>query len=158
MKNVVALSFFALLGASAGYLFAPVLSIGMVRSSDAEMFATYVLGNYKSSVVCDCNGRPATENLKELSQYLSTLQRSRETKQNSKVLAQEIGLTYVRLSMVEEKLGQQPQADQDVSRGQTELAALGWKDLAKPHLTSLVIQLNSEYKPADGDKLSPPIQ
>jgi len=63
------------------------------------------------------------------------------------VLAQEIGLTYVRLSLVEQKLDQRSQSEEDMKRGQAELSALGWKDTSPTHLTSLVMQLNSEYKP-----------
>ena len=149
MKKVIAFSICTLLGAPAGYLSAPVLSMWVAQSSDPEMFAGAMLANYKSSVVCDCNDRPANEGAKELSQYLSALRRLRESNQKSKVLAQEVGLTYVRLSILEKKLNHQTQADEDMRRGQAELAALGWKDLSKPHLTSLVVQLNSEYKRVD---------
>jgi len=146
MRRVIAFSICVLLGVLGGYLSAPILSVAVEQSSDPEMFAGSMLTTYKNLVVCDCNDRPANEGLKELSRYLSVLQSFKDTNQKSKVLAQEIGLTYVRLSMVERKLNQQSRADQDMKRGQSELATLGWKDLSKEHLTSLVTQLNSEYK------------
>ncbi len=149
MKKVIAFSICTLLGSLAGYFSAPILSMWVAQSSDPAMFAGAMLANYKSSVVCDYNDRPATEGAKELSEYLSSLKGLRAQNQKSKVLAQEIGLTYVRLSMVEKKLDQQSQADEDMKHGQTELAALGWKDVSKTHLKSLVTQLDSEYKRVD---------
>jgi hypothetical protein len=149
MRRVIALSIFALLGGIAGYFAAPVLSVWAAQSADPGMFALGILANYKSSVVCDCNDRPASEGVRELSEYLSSLQKHRVNSQKSKLLAQEIGLVYVRLSILEKKLDQQPRADEDLKRGQAELAALGWRDVSESHLTSLVTQLNSEYKRVD---------
>jgi hypothetical protein len=80
---------------------------------------------------------------------LPTVAAPKAKNQNSEVLSQEIGLTYIRLSMVEEKLQRQSQADQDMEHGQTELSAVGWKDVSKSHLKSLVTQLNSEYRKLD---------
>jgi hypothetical protein len=149
MKKIMAFSICALLGGLAGYFCAPILATGLAQSSDSDIFAGAMLANYKSSVVCDCNGRPANEVVKELSEYLSALQRFREKDQKSKVLAQEIGLTHVRLSMVEKKLDQPSRAEEEMKRGQAELAALGWRDVSAGHLTALVAQLNSEYRPVD---------
>ena len=149
MKKVIAFSICALLGGLAGYFCAPILAMGLAQSSDPDIFAGAMLANYKSSVVCDCTDRPANEVAKELSEYLSALQRFREKDQRSEVLAQEIGLTYVRLSMAEKKLDQPSRAEEEMKRGQAELAALGWRDVSARHLTSLVAQLNSEYKPVD---------
>jgi hypothetical protein len=147
MKKIIVFSICALLGGLAGYFCAPILATGLAQSSDPDIFAGAMLANYKSSVVCDCNDRPANEVAKELSEYLSTLQRFREKDQKSKLLAQEIGLTYVRLSMIEKKLDQPSRAEEEMKRGQAELVALGWGDLSAGHLTSLVAQLNSEYTP-----------
>lgn len=80
---------------------------------------------------------------------VKNLPEAKAKNQKSNILAQEIGLTYVRLSVVEKKLDQQSQADEDMKRGQAELAALGWKNISTTHLTSLVVQLNSEYKRVD---------
>jgi hypothetical protein len=146
MKKVIAFSICVLLGGLAGYFSAPILSMWIAQSSDPDIFAGAMLANYKSSVVCDCNDRSANEVEKELSEYLSALQRFKEKDQKSRVLTQEIGLTYVRLSMVEKKLDQPSRADDEMKYGQAELAALGWKDVSAGHLTSLVAQLNSEYK------------
>jgi len=149
MRRVIALSIFALLGCIAGYFAAPVLSMWAAQSADPVMFAGGIIANYKSSVVCDCNDRPASQGGRELSEYISSLQKHRANSPNSKLLAQEVGLAYVRLSILEKKLDQQPRADEDFKRGQAELAALGWKDVSESHLTSLVTRLNSEYKRAD---------
>lgn len=149
MRKVIALSICALLGGIAGYFCAPILAMWQAQSFDPDIFAGAMLANYKSSVVCDCNDRPANEVAKELSEYLSALERFREKDPKSKVLAQEIGLAYVRLSMVERKLDQPSRAEEEMKHGQAELAALGWGDVSARHLTSLVAQLNSEYKPVD---------
>jgi hypothetical protein len=151
MKKIITLSICALLGGLVGYLAAPVLSMAVAQSSDPDIFSGAILANYKNSVVCDCNGLPANESAKKLSEYLSTLQRYREKDQKSCVLGQEIGLTYIRLSLVEKKLDQQSQSEEHMKRGQAELSALGWKDTSPTHLTSLVTQLNSEYRSVDRD-------
>ena len=36
--------------------------------------------------------------------------------------------------------------------GQAELLGIGWKDTSPTHLTSLVMQLDSEYEPVDQNK------
>lgn len=149
MKKVIALSIFAVLGGLSGYLCAPILSVGIVELTDPEMFAGSSLALYKDLIVCDFDDRPAAESAERLSQYLSALQEAKANNPNSSLLAQEIGLTHIRLSMVEKKLGLQSQADENMKRGQAELAALGWKDVSPVHLTSLVTQLNSEYKRVD---------
>jgi len=146
MKKIIALSICALLGCIPGYVCAPVLSVGILQSTDPETFFGSYLALYKNLVVCDCKDRPSGESASELSRYLSTLQAAKAKNQNSKVLSQEIGLTYIRLSMVDQKLDKQSQADADMKQGQTELATLGWKDVSETHLRSLVTQLDSEYK------------
>ena len=149
MKKIIALSICALLGSVVGYFCAPIASVAMLQSTDPETFYGSSLALYKNTVVCDCNDRPPSESLQELSRYLSTLQTAKAKNQNSKVLSQEIGLTYVRLSKVEEKLNHQFQADEDMKHGQVELVSLGWKDVTESHLRSLVAQLDSEYKPVE---------
>src|SRR6266403_615042 len=149
MKKAIALFICVLLGSLLGYFSAPILFMWVAQSSEPEMFTGSMLANYKSSVVCECNDRPPSEGVKELSEYLSILKGLRAQNQGSKMLAQEVGLGSVRLSTLESKLNQRVQADEDMRRGQEELAKLGWKDFSKAHLTSLVSQLNSEYKPFD---------
>ena len=148
MKKVIAFSLSALLGILVGYFSAPLLSMWVVQSADPEIFAGSMLAIVKSSVVCNCSGLPPSESVKELSGYLSTLQTLREANKSSKMLAQEIALTEVRLSIIEKILDQRSQAEEEMKRGQLELASLGWKDVSAQHLTALVTQLNSEYKPA----------
>jgi hypothetical protein len=148
MKKVIIFSVSIFLGILAGYFAAPFLSMWVAESADPEAFYGSMLARVKSSVVCDCNGLPASESVKELSGYLSTLQTLRDANKSSKMLVQEIGLTDVRLSIIEKKLDQRSQAEEDMKRGQIELASLGWKDVSSQHLTALVNQLNSEYKPA----------
>lgn len=150
MKKVIAFSICALLGGVAGYFSAPSLSRVVATWTEPQMFFITLLASDKSSVVCDCNDRPSNETEKELVRYLAVVQKAREKSPQSKMLAQETGLAYVRLSMIEQKLSQQSQAVGDIKRGQTELTALGWRDVSEPHLTSLVTQLNSEYQHLDG--------
>jgi len=152
MKKIIALSVCALVGGLVGYFATPILSMAVAQSSDPGIVAGAMLASYKSSVICDCNSRTAKETAKELSEYLSTLQKYKEADQKSTLLTQEIGLTYIRLSLVETKLNKRSQAEGSMKRGQAELLGIGWKDTSPAHLTSLVIQLDSEYKPADQNK------
>lgn len=139
----------AVAGVAAGYVCAPLLSVWVVQSTDPEISAGANLALYKNLVVCDCDNRTAEQNAKELSTYLSTLQESKGKNPESRLLSQEIGLTYVRLSLTEKKLGHQSQTDEDMRRGQSELARLGWKDVSGEHLYLLLSQLNSEYQRPD---------
>ena len=150
MKRVIAFSICALLGGVAGYFSSPSLARVVATWTESQMFFIVLLAGDKSSVVCECNDRPPNEAAKELARYLSVVQRAREKSPQSRMLAQEAGLAYVRLSMIERKLGEQSQAAEDMKRGQTELTALDWKDVSEPHLISLVSQFNSEYQHPDG--------
>lgn len=149
MKKLIALSICALVGGLAGYFCAPILATAVAQFSDPDIFAGAMLAAYKTSVVCDCNERPANEGAKELSEYLAALQRFKEKDQKSTLLGQEIGLTYVRLSLIEKKLDQESRSEEHMKNAQAELSALGWKDTSSAHLTSLVAQLDSKYKPAN---------
>jgi hypothetical protein len=139
----------AFAGIAAGYLCAPLLTMWVFQSTEPELFAGSNLALYKNLVVCDCDDRPAEQNAKKLSTYLSTLQELKGKNPESGLLSQETALTYIRLSLAEKKLDQQSQADEDMRRGQSELARLGWKDVSAEHLYLLVSQLNSEYKRPD---------
>ena len=148
MKKIITLSICTALGGAAGYFAAPMLGAWMAQSLDPGMFSASMLAGYKNAVVCDCNNQPPGESLKRVSDYLAAVQRFRQGNQTSNLLAQETGLTYVRLSMLEAKLGQQAQADDDMKHGQAELKAIGWRDTSNAHLISLITQLNSEYQSA----------
>jgi hypothetical protein len=144
MKKAIALSVCMLFGIVLGYFSAPILFMWVAQSSNPEMFIGSMLANYK---ICECNDRPPAQGVKELSEYLSILKDDRAQNPGSRMLAQEIGLAYVRRSTLESKINQSAQADEDMRQGQEELASLGWKDLSAAHLTSLVAQLNSDYRP-----------
>jgi hypothetical protein len=146
VKRTIAYFICSLLGAMSGYVAAPVAAAMYVQSVDAPMFAETMLYGYKEGVLCDCTDQSVSQSAKELSGYLSSVQALLAKNPKSRMLAQESGLTYIRLSIVEGKLGHQSQADEDANRGQSELAALGWKNVSRVHLTSLVAQLDSEYE------------
>jgi len=152
MKKVIALSVCAFLGAVAGYFVAPFVAVPVVQAYDPVMFWGAILAGAKAEVLCECIGRPASESAKLLSEHLSTLNQIRNSNPNSKILAQEMGIEYVRLSMLEKKLGRRSQGDEDMKRGQTELTALGWKNVSEPHLVYLLTRLDSEYEPAGNEK------
>lgn len=149
MRKAVVVSICALLGLIAGYFAAPIASIWFVQSTEPEMFGAFSLFLVESFVVCNPKNQPPSERVKELSKDLSILQGWRDKNRNSRVLGQEIGLTYVRLSQLEQTLGHDAQADGHMKHGQGELAALGWKDVSAAHLTALVTQLNSECNEVD---------
>jgi hypothetical protein len=146
IMRISLLGFCAVAGVAAGYVCAPFLSLWVLQSTDPEISSGANLALYKNLVVCNCYGHPEEQNAKELSTYLSALRESKEKNPASHLLSQEIGLTYVRLSLIEKKLGHQSQADEDMRSGQSELASLGWKDVSGEHLYLLLSQLNSEYQ------------
>lgn len=61
-------------------------------------------------------------------------------------LKQEIGLVEVHLSRLDQELGQQNQANEEMRKAQAELTALGWKNISSDHLIALTKQLDSEYQ------------
>ncbi|MFZ0980909.1 MAG: hypothetical protein WAN23_16010 [Candidatus Acidiferrales bacterium] len=147
MKKTIAISVCVLLGAVAGYFVAPIASIGIIQSTESDMFGAFVLYIMEGQIGCACANQPPAESANEVSKDISILEGWRTQNKVSRVLAQEIGLAKVRLSQLEMQLGRNAQADQDMKSGQKELAALGWKDVSSAHLTALVTQLNSEYSP-----------
>jgi hypothetical protein len=146
MKKPIILSICALLGVVAGYFVAPIAAMPVVQAFDPAMFTGAMIAGYRAQVICECNSRPAAEGVKDLSEYISVLKKYRPTNPRSIFLGREMGLAYVRRSMLEKKLAQQSQSDDDIKSGQTELAALGWKDVSESHLTYLVTQLDAEYQ------------
>jgi hypothetical protein len=122
---------------------------GVVQSTDPVISSGAKLAFFKNLVVCNCGNQPPEQTAKELSTYLSLLQKSKEKNPKSSLLSQEIGLTYIRLSLIERKLGHQSQEGEYMRSGQSELVGLGWKDVSDAHLYLLVSQLNSEYHRPD---------
>lgn len=149
MRKVIIVCVCALVGLSAGYFAAPLASIGFVQSTEPDMFGAFLLYLADSSTACNCDHQPPSERLKTLASDLSSLQRWRDQNRNSRALSQEIGLTEIRLSRLEQELGHHAQGDDDMKHGQVELTALGWKDVSAAHLIALTTQLNSEYKQVD---------
>jgi hypothetical protein len=149
MRKTIVICACALLGLFAGYFTAPIVSMWFLQSTEPDMFGAFLLSLVDNSVVCNCDNQPPSESLKTLTSDLSTLQRWRTQNQSSHVLGQEIGLVDIRLARLDQELGHQSQADEDMKQGQRELTALGWKDVSPQHLIALTAQLNSEYKPID---------
>jgi hypothetical protein len=148
MKKPIAFSICALLGALAGYAAAPIAASIAFQTNDPELAWGSVFGGARTETICDCVGRAASENIKSLSQSISTDEILHTSNPNSKIIAQDLGLTYVRLSMIERKIGQEAQSEDSMKHGQAQLKAIGWKDVSERHLVHLVTQLNSEFKPA----------
>lgn len=113
------------------------------------MFGAFIFYLADNFIFCSCENEPPSEALKTVNKDLSTLRGWRERNPDSRLLAQEIGLTEVQRSRLEQKLGQTSQAEEDMKRAQGELAALGWKDVSAEHLVALATQLGSEYKAPD---------
>lgn len=149
MRKAIVVSICALLGLIGGYFAAPIASMGFVRLTEPDMFGAMPLFLVEGFIACNPKNQPPSERVEELANYLSILQRSRDQNRNSRVLRQDIGLTYVRLSLLEQKSGNNAQADEDMRHGRDELATVGWKDVSAAHLTALVTQLDSEYKEVD---------
>jgi hypothetical protein len=147
VKKVIAISVCVLLGAAAGYFIAPFTSFGIIQLTEPDMSGAFLLSLVENQIGCTCANQPPSESIAEVSKSIAILEGWRARNQGSRLLGQEIGLGDVRLSLLATQLGHSAQANQDMTNGQKELAALGWKDVSSAHLTALVKQLNSEYSP-----------
>ena len=148
MRKSIALSICALAGIVAGYFVTPIVAAGIVQTKEPEIFFGSILETFRAQVLCDCNNESPAGSEKDLQGYLDTLQKARASSPNSKILAQEIGLADIRLSMTEEKLNLSSQSSEHMAQGQAEFSKLGWKDVSKSHLIHLLTELNAEYQPA----------
>jgi hypothetical protein len=149
MKRKIAISICALLGVVAGYFSAPVAAMWYLQSTQRELFGASVLFLVESFIACNPHHEPPSERIKELSKDLAILQRWQTQNPGSRMLSQDIGLTYARLSGLELEMGHSTQANEDIKHSQEELKRLGWKDVSPSHLSALVTQLESEYKQPD---------
>lgn len=149
MKKTIVISLCALLGLAAGYFAAGPASMWYIQSTEPDMFGAFAFTIVNNSIACTCKNTPPNEALKTVSDGLSTLRGWRDQDRSSLMLAQEIGLAYVRLSQLEQKRGDNVQADSDMKHGQHKLAALGWKDVSPAHLTALVKRMDSPYQAPD---------
>jgi hypothetical protein len=149
MKRAIVLLACGILGGISGYLIAPFASMGFVRSTEPKLFGAFMFSLVDRSIVCSCESEPPGEAVKKLMSDLSSLEKWQGQNEKSDVLAQEIGLTEVRLSRVERDLSRNAEADRDMKRAQEQLKALGWKDTSEEHLIVLTKGLNSEVKSDD---------
>ena len=149
MKKASILAICGLIGLAVGYIAAPLASVGFIQYTEPDMFGEFLFAVMDSSVACNCDNQPSVESLKILTSDLASLERWRDHNPNSRMLGQEIGLTEIRLSKLDEELGNSVQADEYMKQGQAELGALGWRDLSGAHLVAVTTQLNSEYKRTD---------
>jgi hypothetical protein len=144
VKKKLAICVCVVLGLVAGYFAAPIASMAFVESKDPEMFGGFALFTLESFMDCNCTNQAPGERVQDLSKYLSTIQKWRQQNPKSRVLSQVIGIGNARISLLEMQLGQNAQADEDMKRAGEELRRLGWKDVSPAHLTTLVVQLDSE--------------
>lgn len=149
MTKAIIICVCAVLGLTAGYFAAPFASFWFIQSREPDMFGAFAFSLVDNFVFCSCGNQPPSEALETVTKDLSILRGWREQNPKSRLLAQEIGLTEVELSRLEQNLGHDQRADEDMKHAQDELAALGWKDVSAAHLIALTAQLNSEYKQAD---------
>lgn len=149
MRKAIIISVCAVLGLVAGYFAAPIASIGFIQSREPDLFGAFAFSLVDNFVFCSCENQTPSEALKTVTKHLSILRGWREQNPESRLLPQEIGLTEAELSELEQKLGNDQKADEDMRDAQHELAALGWKDVSAVHLIGVTAQLNSEYKQAD---------
>lgn len=146
MKRLIAISVCALLGIVGGYFAAPIASWWYITSHEPDLLGAQMLYLVECFAACNSEDQAASERVTKLTGYLSTLQTWKAQNPQSQVLDQEIGLIYIRLSQTEGKLGHDAQAKEYLGHAQTELTALGWKNVSAAHLTALVTQLDSENK------------
>lgn len=149
MKRKIAISICGLLGVIAGYFAAPIAAMWYIESTQRDLYGAWELFLVESFIDCNPHNQPPSERVKELSKDLSILQRWQTQNKGSRMLAQDIGLAYARLSRLERELGHDSKATEYMSHSQEELKGLGWKDISPAHLTALVAQLDSEYKQPD---------
>ena len=149
MRKAIIISVCAVLGLTAGYFAAPVASFLFVQSREPDMTGAFYFSLIDNFVFCSCGNQPPGEAMNTVTKDLSTLRGWRDQNPGSRLLAQEIGLTEAELSRLDQKLGHEEQADENMKHAQDELTALGWKDVSTAHLIALTEQLNSEYRQAD---------
>src|SRR5579872_1109352 len=111
MKRAIVLLACGILGGISGYLIAPFASMGFVRSTEPKLFGAFMFSLVDRSIVCSCESEPPGEAVKKLMSDLSSLEKWQGQNEKSDVLAQEIGLTEVRLSRVERDLSRNAEAD-----------------------------------------------
>ena len=91
--------------------------------------------------------------------YLKAVQKHRDAKPeppSDKMLALESALTDVRLSVVDQKLGNGTESAEYVKRAQQEFSALGWTNVSAAHLQNVVYRWDAQYRTPDQIKSSPP--
>ncbi len=82
-----------------------------------------------------------------LNLLLDTAQKGRASVTNPMALTLvdvEIGITDVRLAMVEEAAGNLPASQTWMQEAQATLKQVGWKDYSEPHLKKLVLLMNQQ--------------
>lgn len=151
MKRAIILLACGILGGISGFFVAPAASMGFVQSTEPKLSGAFMFSLIDSSIVCNCETQPPDQAIKTLKSDLSSLEKWQGQNEKSDVLAQEIGLTEVRLSRLERELSRNEEADRDMKGAQEQLKALGWKDTSEDHLIALTKRLNSAFK-SDGRK------
>lgn len=149
MKRRIIVSVCVLLGLIAGYFAAPIASMAYLHATDAKAVGTFIFFLMANFTECNCTNQLPSERVKDLTKYVSTEQELKDRSPESKMLPQLIGLTEVRISLLEQQLGHSAASDEAMKRGRGELTGLGWKDVSPEHLTAVVAQIDSECRPPD---------
>jgi hypothetical protein len=148
MKKAIVVVICAALGVAAGFVAAPIAAEAYVQSAEPDLFGAFYIYLVDSFTFCNCDKKPPAEMLQTAVKSVSILKTLHEHDPKSQFLSQELALTQVRASLLEQKLGEEQQAKEDMKLAQDELSALGWKDVSPTRLTAIVAQIESEYGPA----------
>jgi hypothetical protein len=148
MKKAIVVVICAALGVAAGFVVAPIVAEAYVQSAEPDLFRAFYIYLVDNFTFCNCDNKPPAEMLQMVVKNVSILKTLHEHDPKSQLLSQELALTQVKASLLEQKLGEEQQAKEDMKLAQDELSALGWKDVSPTRLTAIVAQIESEYGPA----------
>jgi hypothetical protein len=121
----------------------------MARAREPRLFGSFMFSLVRNAAICDCANRPPQESRDRLLRYWQTVQKLRDAKpepQAAEMLALESGLTDVRLSVVDQRLGNTVDSNDHTKRAQQELSALGWTNVSAAYLQNVVNRWDAQYK------------
>ncbi len=149
MKKFIPTPVGLLLGLILGLLGWQMAAGLMIRVREPQLFGNFVFSLVRNAAICDCANRPPQASRDSLLRYWQAVQKLRDAKpepQSAEILALESGLTEVRLSVVDQRLGNMVDSNNYMKRGQQELTALGWSNVSAAYLQNVVNRWDAQYK------------
>jgi hypothetical protein len=155
MKRLIPAAAGLVVGLILGYFAGSLAAAGAIMVHEPRLFSSFAFAGYRSTVICDCENRPAQQARESLLGYWGIVQKHRDAKPPSpsnSILALESALTDVRLSVVDQKLGNAAEAGDYMKRAQQELSALGWSNVSAGYLQNVVYRWDTQYRAPNPNK------